>query len=79
MSNDDASVPSRVYSSVSPLSAGVAVTGAPTSTPAALFSGTARVAVVPEKTGDVAADRLAQSQRDRSLSEVQSRPGLDHS
>ena len=49
MSNDDASVPSRVYSSVSPLSAGVAVTGAPTSTPAALFSGTARLGAVSEK------------------------------
>ena len=36
---------------MSPLSASMAVTAAPTFVPAALFSGTVRVGVVSEKTG----------------------------
>ena len=51
MSNDAASVPSRLYSSVSPLSASVAVTAAPTSVPAALFSSTARGTLASANTG----------------------------
>ena len=46
MSNDAASVPSRVYSSVS-FSGSVALTGAPMSVPAAVFSATSRSAEAP--------------------------------
>ena len=45
--NDFLSVPARVYSSVSPLSASVAATGAPMFAPDGVFSATLRVVLVP--------------------------------
>ena len=47
--NDDASVPPRLYSSVSPASGSVAATALPTFVPAAEFSGTNRTAISPSR------------------------------